>query len=206
MERLLIFRNDKAISERVADYSHICERINTAILAVLGTGVKLADSQLAKVLDADFITNEADRQARQEAQERSSFAFTGANIDTRQLCAKLDEVATQVAKEVRAVKVRLDYFIFKDGRATLNREKLEQDLTEANSIFAETEEQVEAWRLAQEAKEKLDAYLSFASKHLTAAPFNFSPVVDADVWGKCGLVMLHKDRAELDPKSLCYIK
>lgn len=206
MERLLIFRNDKAISERVADYSHICERINTAILAVLGTGVKLADSQLAKVLDADFITNEADRQARQEAQERSSFAFTGASIDTRQLCAKLDEVATQVAKEVRAVKVRLDYFIFKDGRAALDREKLQADLEEANSIFAETEEQAEAWRLAQAAKEKLDAYLSFISKHDVGAPFNFSPVVDADAWGKCGLVMLHKDRAELDPKSLSYIK
>ena len=206
MERLLIFRNDKAISERVADYSHICERINTAILAVLGTGVKLADSQLAKVLDADFITNEADRQARQEAQERSSFAFTGASIDTRQLCAKLDEVATQVAKEVRAVKVRLDYFIFKDGRAALDREKLQADLEEANSIFAETEEQAEAWRLAQAAKEKLDAYLSFISKHDVGAPFNFSPVVDADAWGKCGLVMLHKDRAELAPKSLSYIK
>ena len=206
MERLLISRNDKAVSERMADYTHICERINTAILAVFGTGVRLDDSQLVKILDADFITEEADRQARQEAQEHSSFAFTGASIDTRQLCAKLDEVATQIAKEVRAVKVRLDYFIFKDGRATLNREKLEQDLTEANSIFAETEEQAEAWRLAQEAKEKLDAYLSFASKHLTAAPFNFSPVVDADVWGKCGLVMLHQDRAELDQKSLCYIK
>ena len=206
MERQLIFRNDKAISERVVDYTHICERINAAIIAVFCTGVRLDDSQLVKILDADFITEEADRQARLEAQEHSSFAFTGASIDTRQLCAKLDEVATRIAKEVRAVKVRLDYFIFKDGRATLNREKLEQDLTEANSIFAETEEQAEAWRLAQEAKEKLDAYLSFASKHLTAAPFNFSPVVDADVWGKSGLVMLHKDRAELDPKSLCYIK
>ena len=203
MGRQLIFRNDNAITARMADYTHICDRINTAILAVFGTGVRLEDCQLAKILDANFIAEEADRQARAEAQQRSSFAFTGASIDTRQLCAKLDEVATQIAKEV---KVRLDYFIFKDGRATLNREKLEQDLTEANSIFAETEEQSEAWRLAQEAKEKLDAYLSFASKHLTAAPFNFSPVVDADVWGKCGLVMLHKDRAELDPKSLSCIK
>ena len=115
-------------------------------------------------------------------------------------------MATQIAKEVRAVKVRLDYFIFKDGRAALNREKLEADLTEANSIFAETEEQAEAWQLAQEAKEKLDAYLSFVSKHDVGAPFNFSPIVDADAWGKCGLIMLHKDSAELDPKSLCYIK
>ena len=192
MERLLISRNDKAISERMADYTHICERINTAILAVFGTGVRLEDSQLAKILDADFLTEEADRQARAEAQQRSSFAFTGASIDTRQLCAKLDEVATQIAKEVRAVKVR--------------REKLEADLTEANSIFAETEEQAEAWQLAQEAKEKLDAYLSFVSKHDVGAPFNFSPIVDADAWGKCGLIMLHKDSAELDPKSLCYIK
>ena len=157
-------------------------------------------------MDADFLTEEADRQARAEAQQRSSFAFTGASIDTRQLCAKLDEVATQIAKEVRAVKVRLDYFIFKDGRAALNREKLEADLTEANSIFAETEEQAEAWQLAQEAKEKLDAYLSFVSKHDVGAPFNFSPIVDADAWGKCGLIMLHKDSAELDPKSLSYIK
>lgn len=206
MGRQLIFRNDKAISERVADYTHICERINAAIIAVFGTGVRLDDSQLVKILDADFITEEADRQARQEAQEHSSFAFTGASIDTRQLCAKLDEVATQIAKEVRAVKVRLDYFIFKDGRAALDREKLQADLEEANSIFAETEEQAEAWRLAQEAKGKLDAYLSFVSKHDVGAPFNFSPIVDADAWGKCGLVMLHKDRAELDPKSLCYIK
>lgn len=206
MEKLLISRNDKGISERVADYKHICERINTAILAVLGTGVKLADSQLAKILDADFLTEEADRQARAEAQQRSSFAFTGASIDTRQLCAKLEEVATQISKEVRAVKVRLDYFIFKDGRAALDREKLEADLVEANSIFAETEEQAEAWRLAQAVKEKLDAYLSFVSKHDVGAPFNFSPVVDADAWGKCGLVMLHKDRTELDPKALCYIK
>lgn len=206
MERQLIFRNGKAIAERVADYEHIEQRINTAILAVLGTGVKLADSQLSKALDADLLTEEADRQARQEAQELSSFAFTGASIDTRQLRAKLDEVATQIAKEVRAVKVRLYYFIFKDGRAVLDREKLEADLAEANSIFAETEEQAEAWRLAQEAKEKLDAYLSFVSKHDVGAPFNFSPVVDADAWGKCGLIMLHKDIAELDPKSLSYIK
>ncbi len=206
MERLLISRNGKAIAERMADYTHICERINTAILAVFGTGVRLEDSQLAKILDANFITEEADRQARAEAQQRSSFAFTGASIDTRQLCAKLDEVATQIAKEVRAVKVRLYYFIFKDGRATINREKLERDLTEKHSIFAETEEQAEAWRLAQEAKEKLDAYLSFISKHYVGAPFNFSPIVDADAWGKCGLIMLHKDSAELDPKSLCYIK
>lgn len=206
MERLLISRNDKAISERVADYTHICERINTAILAVLGTGVRLEDSQLAQILDADFLTEEADRQARAEAQQRSSFAFTGATIDTRQLCAKLEEVSTQISKEVRAVKVRLDYFIFKDGRATLDREKLEADLVEANSIFAETEEQAEAWRLAQAVKVRLDAYLSFVSKHDVGAPFNFSPVVDADAWGKCGLVMLHKDRTELDPKALCYIK
>ena len=206
MERLLISRNDKAISERVADYAHICEHINTAILAVFGTGVRLDDSQLVKILDADFITEEADRQARAEAQQRSSFAFTGASIDTRQLCAKLDEVATRIAKEVRAVKVRLDYFIFKDGRAALDQEKLQADLEEANSIYAETEEQAETWRLAQAVKEKLDAYLSFVSKHLTTAPFNFSPIVDADAWGKCGLVMLHKDRAELDPKSLSCIK
>ena len=206
MERLLISRNDKAISERMADYTHICERINTAILAVFGTGVRLEDSQLAKILDADFITEEADRQARAEAQQRSSFAFTGASIDTRQLCAKLDEVATQIAKEVRAVKVRLDYFIFKDGRAALNRERLEADLAEANSIFAETEEQAEAWRLAQAAKAKLDAYLSFVSKHDVGAPFNFSPIVDADAWGKCGLIMLRKDKAEIDPRALCYIK
>lgn len=206
MERLLISRNDKAISERMADYTHICERINTAILAVFGTGVRLEDSQLAKILDADFLTEEADRQARAESQQRSSFAFTGASIDTRQLCAKLEEVATQISKEVRAVKVRLDYFIFKDGRAALDREKLEADLVEANSIFAETEEQAEAWRLAQAVKVRLDAYLSFVSKHDVGAPFNFSPVIDADAWGKCGLVMLHKDRAELDPKALCYIK
>ena len=206
MERQLIFRNDKAITERVADYEHIEQRINTAILAVFGTGVRLEDSQLAKILDADFLIEEADRQARAEAQQRSSFAFTGASIDTRQLCAKLEEVATQIAKEVRAVKVRLDYFIFKDGRATIDKEKLEQDLTEANSVYAETEEQAEAWRLAQAVKKKLDAYLSFVSKHDVGAPFNFSPVVDADAWGKCGLVMLHKDRAELDPKALCYIK
>lgn len=206
MERLLISRNDKAISERMADYTHICERINTAILAVFGTGVRLEDSQLAKILDADFLTEEADRQARAEAQQRSSFAFTGASIDTRQLCAKLEEVSTQISKEVRAVKVRLDYFIFKDGRAALDREKLEADLVEANSIFAETEEQAEAWRLAQAVKVRLDAYLSFVSKHDVGAPFNFSPVVDADAWGKCGLVILHKDRTELDPKALCYIK
>lgn len=205
MERLLISRNDKAISERMADYTHICERINTAILAVFGTGVRLEDSQLAKILDADFLTEEADRQARAEAQQRSSFAFTGASIDTRQLCAKLEEVSTQISKEVRAVKVRLDYFIFKDGRAALDREKLEADLVEANSIFAETEEQAEAWRLAQAVKVRLDAYLSFVSKHDVGAPFNFSPVVDADAWGKCGLVILHKDRTELDPKALCYI-
>lgn len=206
MERLLIFNNDNAISERMADYTHICERINTAILAVFGTGVRLEDSQLAKILDADFLTEEADRQARAEAQQRSSFAFTGASIDTRQLCAKLEEVSTQISKEVRAVKVRLDYFIFKDGRAALDREKLEADLVETNSIFAETEEQAEAWRLAQAVKVRLDAYLSFVSKHDVGAPFNFSPVVDADAWGKCGLVMLHKDRTELDPKALCYIK
>ena len=107
---------------------------------------------------------------------------------------------------MRSLKVRLDYFTFSDGRATLDREKLQADLEEANNIFAETEEQAEAWRLAQEAKEKLDAYLSFVGKHDVGAPFNFSPIVDADAWGKCGLVMLHKDRAELDPKSLSYIK
>ena len=100
MGRQLIFRNDNAITARMADYTHICDRINTAILAVFGTGVRLEDCQLAKILDANFIAEEADRQARAEAQQRSSFAFTGASIDTRQLCAKLDEVATQIAKEV----------------------------------------------------------------------------------------------------------
>lgn len=206
MERLLIFRNDNAITARVADYTHICKRINTAILAVFGTGVRLDDSQLVKILDADFITEEADRQARAEAQQRSSFAFTGASIDTRQLCAKLDEVATQIAKEVRAVKVRLDYFIFKDGKAALDREKLQADLEEANSIFAETEEQAEAWRLAQAAKEKLDAYLSFASKHLTTAPYYFAPLATDREWQVRGLIAVGKDGAELDPQSLHYIQ
>lgn len=206
MERILIFTDAKKIEERVKDYQHICERLNLAIAAVVGTGLKLADNQLSKVTDANYLCTEADTQARQEAQERTQFVLLDQNVDTRKWQARLTEVATIISREVRVGKIKLGYFVFKDGRATIDKEKLEQDLTEANSVYAETEEQAEAWRLAQAAKEKLDAYLSFISKHDVGAPFNFSPVVDADAWGKCGLIMLHKDKAEIDPKALCYIK
>lgn len=206
MKRLLISRNDKAISERMADYEHMEQRINAAISAVIDTGLKLADFDLSHIADKDFICSEAQRQAIQNAQAHTPYPITAEHVDTKTWREQLTEICTQLTKEMRNLKVRLDYFIFSDGRATIDKEKLEQDLTEANSVYAETEEQAEAWRLAQAAQEKLDAYLSFVSKHDVGAPFNFSPVVDADAWGKCGLIMLHKDSAELDPKSLSYIK
>ena len=206
MEKLLISRNDKAISERMADYKHVCERINTAILAVLGTGVKLADSQLVKVLDADFLTEEADRQARQEAQQRSSFAFTGASIDTRQLCAKLEEVSVQIAKEVRAVKVRLDYFIFKDGRATLYEEKLQAALEDKHSIYADNEVEAETWRLMQTAKTALDALLVHVAKHGSGVPYHFAPLIYENEWGKVGLITLHKGYSTLNAESVKFIR
>ncbi len=206
MERLLIFKNDNAITARMVDYKHTEQRINAAISAVIDTGLKLADFDLSRIADKDFICSEAQRQAIQNAQAHTPYPITAEHVDTRTWREQLTEICTQLTKEMRSLKVRLDYFTFSDGRATLDREKLQADLAEANSIFAETEEQAEAWRLAQEAKEKLDAYLSFVSKHDVGAPFNFSPVVDADAWGKCGLIMLHKDKAEIDPKALCYIK
>lgn len=206
MGRQLIFRNDNAITARMVDYKHTEQRINAAISAVIDTGLKLADFDLSRIADKDFICSEAQRQAIQNAQAHTPYPITAEHVDTRTWREQLTEICTQLTKEMRSLKVRLDYFTFSDGRATLDREKLQADLEEANNIFAETEEQAEAWRLAQEAKEKLDAYLSFVSKHDVGAPFNFSPIVDADAWGKCGLVMLHKDRAELDPKSLSYIK
>lgn len=119
---------------------------------------------------------------------------------------QLTEICTQLTKEMRSLKVRLDYFTFSDGRATLDREKLERDLTEKHSVFAETEEQAEAWRLAQEAKEKLDAYLSFASKHLTTAPYYLAPLATDREWQVRGLIAVGKDGAELDPQSLHYIQ
>ena len=206
MGRQLIFRNDNAITARMVDYKHTEQRINAAISAVIDTGLKLADFDLSRIADKDFICSEAQRQAIQNAQAHTPYPITAEHVDTRTWREQLTEICTQLTKEMRSLKVRLDYFTFSDGRATLDREKLQADLEEANNIFAETEEQAEAWRLAQEAKEKLDAYLSFVSKHDVGAPFNFSPIVDADAWSKCGLVMLHKDRAELDPKSLSYIK
>ncbi len=206
MEKILIYRNDKAISERVADYERIGERLNTAILAVLSTGVKLDDNQLAKVLDAGFLTEEADRQARAEAQQRSSFAFTGASIDTRQLCAKLEEVAKQIAKEVKWAKVWLGYFTFKDGKAALNREKLQADLEEANSIYAATEEQAEAWRLAQEAKAAIDAYLAYVQGRTLGAPYFFAPLATDREWQERGLITVGKDAAKLDPQCIGYIR
>lgn len=206
MERLLIFKNDNAITARMVDYKHTEQRINAAISAVIDTGLKLADFDLSRIADKDFICSEAQRQAIQNAQAHTPYPITAEHVDTRTWREQLTEICTQLTKEMRSLKVRLDYFTFSDGRATLDREKLQADLAEANSIFAETEEQAEAWRLAQAAQEKLDAYLSFVSKHDVGAPFNFSPVVDADAWGKCGLIMLHKDKAEIDPKSLCYIK
>ncbi len=202
----MIFKNDNAITARMVDYKHTEQRINAAISAVIDTGLKLADFDLSRIADKDFICSEAQRQAIQNAQAHTPYPITAEHVDTRTWREQLTEICTQLTKEMRSLKVRLDYFTFSDGRATLDREKLQADLAEANSIFAETEEQAEAWRLAQAAQEKLDAYLSFVSKHDVGAPFNFSPVVDADAWGKCGLIMLHKDKAEIDPKSLCYIK
>ena len=206
MERILIFKNDNAITQAMADYEHLEQRINTAISTVTDTGLKLADFDLSRIADKDFICSEAQRQAVQNAQAHCPYPITRENIDTRTWQEQLTEICTQLTKEMRSLKVRLDYFTFSDGRATLDREKLQADLEEANSIFAETEEQMVAWRLAQAAQEKLDAYLSFVSKHDVGAPFNFSPIVDADAWGKCGLIMLHKDKELIDPKALCYIK
>ena len=206
MGRQLIFRNDNAITARMVDYKHTEQRINAAISAVIDTGLKLADFDLSRIADKDFICSEAQRQAIQNAQAHTPYPITAEHVDTRTWREQLTEICTQLTKEMRSLKVRLDYFTFSDGRAALDQEKLQADLEEANSIYAETEEQSETWRLAQAVKEKLDAYLSFVSKHLTTAPFNFSPIVDADAWGKCGLVILHKDRAELDPKSLSCIK
>ncbi len=206
MERILIFRNDKAITQAMADYKHTEQRLNTALSAAFDTGLRLADFDLSRIADKDFICSEAQRQAIQNAQAHTPYPITAEHVDTRTWREQLTEICTQLTKEMRSLKVRLDYFTFSDGRAALDQEKLQADLEEANSIYAETEEQSETWRLAQAVKEKLDAYLSFVSKHLTTAPFNFSPIVDADAWGKCGLVILHKDRAELDPKSLSCIK
>ena len=190
----------------MVDYKHTEQRINAAISAVIDTGLKLADFDLSRIADKDFICSEAQRQAIQNAQAHTPYPITAEHVDTRTWREQLTEICTQLTKEMRSLKVRLDYFTFSDGRATLDREKLQADLAEANSIFAETEEQAEAWRLAQEAKEKLDAYLSFASKHLTTAPYYFAPLATDREWQVRGLIAVGKDGAELDPQSLHYIQ
>ena len=113
----MIFKNDNAITARMVDYKHTEQRINAAISAVIDTGLKLADFDLSRIADKDFICSEAQRQAIQNAQAHTPYPITAEHVDTRTWREQLTEICTQLTKEMRSLKVRLDYFTFSDGRA-----------------------------------------------------------------------------------------
>ena len=165
MERFLVQRNEKKITEEMANYCHIEERLNTAITAVLATGLELSDAQLREVVHPQFLMEEADRQAQEEAKAQSKFSMATPTINTKKLKDALKEVGTVISREVRCSNIHLDYYSFKGGRAILQREKLQHDLEEHWSVYATTDEQAEVWQLMEKARDALNALQAFVIAH-----------------------------------------
>ena len=201
MEKKRIHFDENGYKEELTRYSQAAQQLNGLVAELELTGLKLNDTLISSIFDANTLIQAATLQLRKET-EGMSFA-----IDKRRHMALLGELSKQLQdiahRAGNAIRMISRSLLSVKNSCFLFPEESKKQLEEKYSIYADTEEKETAYNKAIELKKAIDDFNSYLISCKMKYPnFPVKAIGTFNRFRKVALVEVTDDGVLLNPHAI----